>query len=233
MFGAFLDAAMSIPRFMHDEDMQNDAQAFNSGEAGVAREFNSAQAVAQRDWSERMSNTQWQRGAADMRTAGFNPILAGSKGMAPAGVPGGSAASAGAASAGISNSGMAGTNFAAAQVMEDQKDNLKMDTRKKDAERSLASQHYNESQARTGLANEQTATQRELTRKVEAEAASATAAAKGAHLEGEIDETTYGEVMRYIDRAMRSIGGASSIKNILRGPYSEPSGQQPGGLRRR
>jgi len=39
-------------------------------------EANSAQAQRQMDFQERMSNTSWQRGMADMRNAGLNPIFA-------------------------------------------------------------------------------------------------------------------------------------------------------------
>lgn len=229
MFGAFLDAAMSIPRMMHDEEMQNDSQQFNAGEAQVARdftyeqsrlarEFNSAEAIAARKWTEEMANTQHQRGARDMRQAGINPIMSVRQGGAQVGSAAAASSGAGAgtsASSGIASSGQPGSNFAAAQVMEEQKQNLDADTAKKWAERSLASQHYNESQARTGLVNEQFKTQEHLTRQSEAQASIASSSAKGAQLEGQIDETNYGAVMRYIDRAIRALTGSSqSIRNV-------------------
>lgn len=198
MFGAFMDAAMSIPQIMHAEEMQNDAQGFNRQEA-----------IDQRDWTERMSNTQYQRAATDASAAGLNRILAMRQGGNTAGGGGTASSAAGA--------GQVRSNFMGGEINSAQIANIDMDTRKKDAERSLASQHYNESQARTDLINEQWHTQKETTHRERAAAATATATAKGAKLEGEIDETKYGEIMRYINRSIRAItGGSSAVERLNR-----------------
>lgn len=63
---------------------QNTAQEQNA--------FNAEQAQLNRDFQERMSNTSWQRGVADMQSAGLNSALAYSQGGAS--VPSGSTASA-------------------------------------------------------------------------------------------------------------------------------------------
>lgn len=48
------------------------------------------------------------------------------------------------------------------------------------------------------------------------EASIAESSAKGAKLEGQIDETRYGELMRYLDRAVKSATGGASVRRQLR-----------------
>lgn len=95
-------------RLRNDLSGASAQNAFNSAEAEKARVFNSAEAQKDRDWQEYMSNTAYQRAAADMKAAGINPAALGGDGNAsPASTPGGSAASSSAAS---SSSGSASSS---------------------------------------------------------------------------------------------------------------------------
>lgn len=73
--------------------------AYQTSSAERAMRFSAEQARLNRDWQERMSSTAYQRGVADMKAAGINPVLAAQGGSFAASTPSGSTA------AGIAQSG--------------------------------------------------------------------------------------------------------------------------------
>lgn len=116
--GAFNQASANNANMLNENAMKSQ-WGFNSGQAAQANQlqdmfwhqaadwneemwekqaaFNAEQAQINRDWQERMANTQYQRAVADMSKAGLNPILAVTGGGVGTGVPGGATASVGGA----------------------------------------------------------------------------------------------------------------------------------------
>lgn len=195
MFGAFMDAAMNIPKMMHAEEMQNDQQGHAFASQLQAQQFSSAQ-----------SATQHQRAVADLRAAGLNPILSARQGNAAASS---SAAGAGGGAAQLQSSFTQGQlNDAQTALMEGQGKLLKEQARSEH-------EHIYQRYWQTAVEEQRLQTEKHLTERAKHEASIASNSAKGAELEGNIDETKYGAIMRYINRAIRAItGGSSAYRNI-------------------
>lgn len=87
--------------------MADRANAFTQASADKAMQFEAQQAQINRDFQERMSNTQYQRLVQDLKAAGLNPILAYQhlNGSTPSGSVASGSSGSGVAASGSSTSG--------------------------------------------------------------------------------------------------------------------------------
>lgn len=119
---------------------QQQQNAFTMQQQNAQQQFNAEQAALNRDWQERMSNTAYQRGTADMVAAGLNPAMMYGGSAASASTPSGSAASSAAPSGAAPSNVQAGVldslmNLAfSAERMQ----SLKLDNERKRIDNAIA-----------------------------------------------------------------------------------------------
>lgn len=153
----------------------------------MTNQANSAQAADNRAFQERMSDTSYQRGTADMRAAGLNPALAYTQGGAS--TPGGSQA------APMQNAlGGAVSSALQASQLAQTISNTQQDTQLKAAQMKAAQAQSAQTAINTAVAASRL---------------------PDALQQQKIDTSTYGNVMRYLDRFTSTIGdiwhGSTSI----------------------
>lgn len=176
---------------------------------------NAQQAADQMAFQERMSNSAHQREVNDLRAAGLNPILSGTGGAGASAPPGAAARMENEDAIGVNTALQANMNLESVKNLKETNKQISADTDLKHTQRTYTSQLWNSARAQERLTNQQTATEEHRTEQAKQEASILGNTAKGYELEGDIDSTTYGKVMRYINRAQGAVGtGSSAFRNF-------------------
>lgn len=212
IMGTALSAVGSL--FDLDRNTSAAADQRQAAERGAERQmdFQRQEASTARDFAERVSGQAHQRQTADMRAAGLNPILSATGGHgassptvgAPSGAQPGSALQTG------STAGRDLINSAqASQRLTADLNQIKVNTQKLDAERRLAESTDRRTYQDELLRREEIDTER-ITQETMKEQL------KGIRLEGDIDETKWGEILRYINRANPLSNSAGRVRDMFR-----------------